>query len=70
MGSSSGSAYGWGIAYFELAGSPKFWFAIDDDGTGAWDHYVEPDDVAIDNKWYFIACTFDGSTMEMYINDG
>lgn len=67
VGSSSGSAYGWGICHFESVN--KFWFVIDDDGTGAWDKYVEPDTTVIDNKWYFIVCTFDGTDMEMYIND-
>lgn len=69
VGSSSGSSYGWGIAHFELGLPGKFWFAIDDDGTGAWDHYVEPDNDLVENKWYFIACTFDGVNMEMYIDD-
>lgn len=67
VSSTSGSAYGWGVAYNEI--TKKFRFAVDDDGTGAWDHGIDSDDAVNQNEWYFLVCTFNGTTMEMYINN-
>ena len=67
IASSSGAAYGWGIAYGESSKTIRF--AIDDDGTGAWDHAFNSDNEINQHQWYFIACTFDGANMEMYIDD-